>query len=210
MREARPEKIQRQVECLQKLDDSWGACYTGYRLIKYNGRNQTSCENKSGYCYIDALMRTLFMGSGSNLLLRKRVVDEINGYDESFVRNQDIEFLVRVLEKYKLAYVDEVLLTIYQDSDRISDKNFETLDLYTMHYLECFMPRIYKLEKEDRVRVLSVISLERCRIAFYKKKYIVGLKILKENNVPLLYIFRYVRYLLRRFITKQSYGFNGL
>ena len=49
-----------------------------------------SSEKRSGKCFVDALMRTMFMGSGSNLFLKKSVVDEINGYDESFVRNQDI------------------------------------------------------------------------------------------------------------------------
>ena len=26
-------KIKKQVECLEALDDSWGACYTAYRLV---------------------------------------------------------------------------------------------------------------------------------------------------------------------------------
>ena len=79
----------------------------------------------------------MFMGSGSNLFLRKKVVDEIGGYDESFQRNQDIEFLVRVLENYKLAYVDEVLLTIYQEGNRIN-RSFEQIDKYAKYYLEVF------------------------------------------------------------------------
>ncbi len=130
-------KIQKQVECLEKLDESWGACYTAYKLIKEYGSNQISTENRSGDCYVDALMRTMFMGSGSNLFLRKKVVDEIGGYDESFQRNQDIEFLVRVLENYKLAYVDEVLLTIYQEGNRVS-RSFEQIDKYAKYYLEVF------------------------------------------------------------------------
>lgn len=85
-------------------------------------------------------MRTMFMGSGSNLFLRKKVVDEIGGYDESFQRNQDIEFLVRVLENYKLAYVDEVLLTIYQEGNRVS-RSFEQIDKYAKYYLEVFQDK---------------------------------------------------------------------
>ncbi len=202
-------KIQKQVDCLEKLDNSWGACYTGYKLIKEHGGNQVSSEKRSGNCYIDALMRTMFMGSGSNLFLRKSVVDEIGGYDESFQRNQDIEFLVRVLEHYKLAYVDESLLTIYQEGERAS-RSFEKIDEYTKHYLNVFQNRINALAESDRQRVVAVISLERCRVAFYKKKYKAGLKILSENKVEFKYIIRYIKYILYRLITHKSYGFNGL
>ena len=45
-------KIQKQVECLEKLDESWGACYTAYKLIKEYGSNQISTENRSGDCYV--------------------------------------------------------------------------------------------------------------------------------------------------------------
>lgn len=202
-------KIQKQVECLEKLDESWGACYTAYKLIKEYGSNQISTENRSGDCYVDALMRTMFMGSGSNLFLRKKVVDEIGGYDESFQRNQDIEFLVRVLENYKLAYVDEVLLTIYQEGNRVS-RSFEQIDKYAKYYLEVFQDKINALNKSDRNRVIAVISLERCRVAFYKKKYKEGLKIILENNVKFKYIIRYIKYIIHRLITHESYGFNGL
>lgn len=202
-------KIQKQVNCLEKLDNSWGACYTGYELIKEHGENQISSEKRSGDCYIEALMRTMFMGSGSNLLLRKSVVDEIGGYDESFQRNQDIEFLVRVLEHYKLAYIDEVLLTIYQEGNRMN-RSFNQIDGYAKHYLDVFQDKINELNELDRRRVIAVISLERCRVAFYKREYKAGLKIISENNVQLKYIIRYIKYIIHRLITRESYGFNGL
>ena len=202
-------KIEKQVECLEKLDSSWGACYTGYRLIKEHGHDQISSEKRSGNVYIDALMRTMFMGSGSNLFLRKSVVDEIDGYDESFQRNQDIEFMARALEHYKLAYVDEILLTIYQEGNRV-ERPFEQIDGYARHYLEKFSERIDRLSKKDRERVISVISLERCRVAFYKREYIKGIEILKINKVPFKFIGRYIKYLINRVVRHESYGFNGL
>ena len=202
-------KIEKQVECLEHLDSSWGACYTGYRLFKEHGDWQISSENRNGDCYVAALMRTMFMGSGSNLFLRKSVVDEIGGYDETFIRNQDIEFLVRVLEKYKLAYVDEVLLTIYQEGQR-PNRSYEQLEKISEHYLSKFKKRIDALKPEDRERVYAVISLERCRGAFYKKKYWKGLKILKDNKVKLKYQIKYCKYLIHRILTHKSYGFDGL
>lgn len=203
-----PTKLQKQVECMETLDESWGACYTGYEVVKEHGDRQISSEKRSGDCYLNALMRTMFMGSGSNLFLRKSVVDEIGGYDESFQRNQDIEFMARALEHYKLAYIDEDLLTIYQVGNRIT-RSFEQLDDYAKHYLETFQEKIDALPNHEKERVIAVISLERCRVAFYKKHYIDGLRILKENNVGVKYWFKYTRYLINRILTGKSYGFDG-
>ena len=203
-----PLKIEKQVQCMESLNEKWGACYTGYKIKKPNGSIQISNEKRQGKRYVDALMRTLFMGSGSNLFIRKKIVDEINGYDESFNRNQDIEFLARILEKYKIAFVDDYLLLIYQDSDRTESKTFEQLESYTLHYLKVFQNRINKLNPKEKENVISVISLERCRIAFYKKKYKTGINILIENRVRVAVVFRYIKYLIDRKISNQSYGFN--
>lgn len=201
-------KIEKQVQCLESLDSSWGACYTGYEITGTNGYKQISRENRQGNCYCDALMRTFYMGSGSNLLLRKKVVDEVHGYDESFRRNQDIEFLARVTEKYKVAYVDEVLLNIHQDETR-AKITFEFSNEVTDYYLKKFESRINSLAPKDKERVLAVISLERSRVALIYHKYVTAFKILRKDKVKIRYVFRYLKYLLARRITHTSYGFSG-
>ena len=201
-------KIEKQVRCLENLDDTWGACYTGYQVIKKNGRKQFSSENRFGNCYVEALMRTMFMGSGSNLFLRKVIVDEIKGYDETFIRNQDIEFLVRVLSKCKIAFINENLLTIHQDGNRIT-RTFDELEGYTKHYLDKFINNINELPEKDKERVIAVISLERCRVAFYKQRYKDGIEIIKNNSVSWKYIYRYIKYIIYRTVTHKSYGFDG-
>lgn len=203
-----PARIAKQVECMEQLDDSWGACYTGYRLLKEHGDSQISSEKRSGDCYVAALMRTMFVCGGSNLFLRKAVMDEVNGFDETFIRNQDIEFLVRVTEKYKLAYVDEVLLTIYQEGVR-ANPTFAQLEKVAEHYLSKFQERIDRLAPKDKERVYAVITLERCRGAFCKGEYRKGFRLLKENKVKLKYQLKYCKYLLHRKLTGKAYGFDG-
>ena len=43
-----------------------------------------------------ALIGICFIQPGSNLMIRRSVV-EMNGFDETFIRNQDLEFLNRIL-----------------------------------------------------------------------------------------------------------------
>ena len=45
----------------------------------------------------------------SSLMLKRNCVIELNGFDESYTRHQDYEFLLRFLEKFKLGLVPEVL-----------------------------------------------------------------------------------------------------
>jgi len=94
---------------LESLDDSWGACYTGYVKYMANGKKQYSAEKNEGDLFLQALMRSLYIGSGSNLFFSRKAVEDIGLFDESFRRNQDLEYLARILKKYKMAYVDEVL-----------------------------------------------------------------------------------------------------
>ncbi len=206
--EIEPTKMEKQVECMERLNDEWGGCYTGYRLLRSDNSWQISSEKRSGDCYINALMRTMYIGGGSNLFLKKGAIDEIAGFDESFIRNQDIEFLVRFTHKYKLAYIDEILLTIHQDGVR-KKRTFHEIDSYARYYLERFRKNIDELSLEDRERVIAVISLERFRTAIYSKKIIEGFRILKNNRVKLKYILRYVCYVVNRIVTHKSYGFDG-
>lgn len=204
--EISPRKIQVQVECLEALDKSWGACYTAYHTLMQDGSIQKSTTNQSGDVYLRALMRVFYVGSGSNVLLRKKVVDEINGYDEDFLRNQDIEFMARAFENYKVAYVPEDLLTIHWEV-RAIHRPYEFVEGIATFYLEKMSSRINKLSPRDKHRVLAVIALDRARIALYYKQYKEIARILRENGVTLWEICQYVGYLVKRVITKKSYGF---
>lgn len=199
-------KIECQVSCLMKHDCSWGACYSAYHVLKQDGSIQKSSHHKEGDVYLQALMRTMFMGSGSNLLLRKSVVDQVRGYDESFVRNQDIEFMTRVFEKYKLAFVNEDLLEIHFEI-RQYNRPYSFYKGITQYYLTRFKSHIEELNKEEKKRVIEVISLEQARCALSFKKYREILYILSKNKVRITSIIKYLYYLIYRYKTNESFGF---
>lgn len=199
-------KIECQLACLSKLDSSWGACYCGYHVLKQNGTTQKSAHHKEGDVYLQALMRTMFMGSGSNLFLRKYVVDKVGGYDESFKRNQDIEFMARVFEKYKLAFVNEDLLEIHYEVRQFS-RPYSFYKEVTNFYLFKFKSKIDSLNPKQRKAVNEVISLEQARCALSYKQFKEVLAIIISNKVRVLSITKYIYYLIYRFITNKSFGF---
>ncbi|MDM5329839.1 glycosyltransferase family 2 protein [Neobacillus sp. CF12] len=201
-----PEKVSAQVKRLNSLDNSWGACYTNY-IRKKNGETIVwGAEKREGSLLSEELMRNLFVHAGSNLLIRKSVVDEINGFDENFERNQDIEFLSRILMRYKLAYADVIGLIVHVHNNKPNKKSFEEI---TFDYIQKFTPIINRLPESDKIKINKMINLQLFRhyiTTFGKRKKAIIQIIKRELTVGL--IIRYIFHLVNRKLTKKAFGFK--
>lgn len=202
-----PCKAEVQVKCLKEHDFSWGACYTKYKRIK-DGKIDTVCgESREGNLYFDELCRNLFIQAGSNLMVRREAFESIGGFNEKFQRNQDIEFAVRLLKRYKLAYVDEMGLIYHRYM--LSEKKKFDMEKITKYYLENFKEEISNLTIQDKKRFYNIINLQLFRYKIIVRKDIKsGLAMLFRREVTILNAIRYFFHLLRRKILKKSYGFR--
>lgn len=198
-------KISAQVKKMNTLDNSWGASYTSYIRMRNNKVIMRSGETREGSLLKEELMRNLFVHAGSNLMVRRNVVKELKGFDESFERNQDIEFLIRLLMKYKLSYVDEVGLIVNYD-DKVITWDFEEV---TQGYLNKFNPVITQMNKEDQKKIYQMINLQLLRhyltTSGKRKK---AIKLIQDREISISLSIRYIIHLGRRFIKKEAYGFN--
>lgn len=201
-----PEKMKAQVLCMEARDNSWGACYTRYYDIDLNGRVVMTCaEKREGKLLIEELKRNLFVHAGSNLMIRKSIVEEIGGFNERFIRNQDVEFLVRILKKYKLAYVPVWGLKVYKHNEKRST----SYDELTRNYLSAFQKEISSLDEKSRSEVLLFIDLQTLRNRLQSSGHqIDGIKMIFERKMPIRIVAKYCFHLLSRRITKTAYGFK--
>jgi glycosyltransferase involved in cell wall biosynthesis len=204
--EISPDRIKKLICRIKTTDDSFGAVYSSYHILMGNGKIQRSKTSDEGNVYLQALARTFYLGSGSNLLFKKSFVEKIGGYDESFKRNQDVEFMARLFSICKVVFVNEDLLTIHNEV-RDFKRDFCFFDGITSFYLTKMKTRIDDLPKKDKKRVLDIISLERSRVAFQYKENKIGRSYLK--NVSRTRVLKYFFYLVKRVLTKTSYGFKG-
>lgn len=202
-----PDKIKHQVKKMEELDLSWGACYTGYLKIGKSEFIQKSNETREGKLIVESLMRNLYVGSGSNLLFRKEVVDNVGGFDVSFKRNQDFEFLVRVCMKYKIAYVDRYDLKVHYEI-RENRMSFDDIVNIDNHFINTFQSIINSLPKKDRKRIYNMVALNRFQISIKKKCLWKGIECLAKYNVGPVIFLRYCFYLTSRLITRSSHGFK--
>jgi glycosyltransferase involved in cell wall biosynthesis len=202
-----PDRILNQVNKMEVLDDSWASCYTSYKKLNKSGKIQYGYETREGWLLTEALMRNLYIGSGSNLFLRKSVVEEIGGFDESFIRNQDLELLVRILGKYKLAYIDDCSLIVHYEI-RYEKRTYEQLKEIDKYYLNKFNCQINKLNEKDKEKVYTMITLDSFRNAFSSRNFAEGIGEIFIKKVNIITFIRYILYLINRIATNKSYGFK--
>lgn len=113
------ERLMKCFNAMEKAEESVAGVYTGCEFRRGGKVYHTISDVKSGNYLVETLACTFNLGTGSNLFIRKSVIDEINGFDSSFLRHQDYEFMVRIFEKYELVSIPEVLVV----------KNNENLNL---------------------------------------------------------------------------------
>lgn len=202
-----PNKIEEQVNCLEKLGTEYSCCYSAYDKLLADGVKYLSSESVAGDCYAYALSRSIYVGSGSNLLVRTSVAKQVGGYDISFKKNQDLEFLARVLKGYLLAYVDKPLFLVHYE---IRENNFSNEVLVTAEskFIETFKKEIDSLGKYKAKRIYRIIAIERFRICLGKGKSWQNFINCLKNGVGVITFTKYFIYLIKRVVTKKSYGFR--
>lgn len=196
-----PTKIENQIKRFFELTDDYGVCYSKYETRKNGLVTLTYKDNVEGSLLEYALMRNLFIAAGSNLLVKRHVIEEINGFDESFSRNQDLEFLVRILQIYKIAYDDNLGLIV---NAATSPRNVDFIDI-TNQFRKRFDYFINKLPASSIKKIDKVINLQIFRYYLINKKNIkLAFGHCHKSNIGAIEIIRYLLYLGKRVIRKSS------
>ncbi len=122
--EWRPTKLENQLAVLDRRSSEWVAAYCDFTIdvtgttgrfqqlvagVLARADDETTREGGDELVG-EILADTVHPGAGSTLLVRRDVAREVGGFDETLDRFQDPEFVLRILEAGKLAYVDEPLV----------------------------------------------------------------------------------------------------
>ena len=202
-----PDKIEKQIAKLIKMGDEYSCCYSSFEKVLENGAVYTSDEKVEGDCYGYALSRSIYLGSGSNLLVRTSIAKAIGGYDGSFKKNQDLEFFTRLLDGYKLAYVDEVLFRVHYEI-REAKMTYEKILYAENIYVNRFKNDFKKLGDKKERAIYRIIACERFRLSLGKGNTLANVWNMFKNRVGIVTLFRYFVYLMDRIVNKKSYGFK--
>lgn len=202
-----PIKVEAQVNRLEELDESWGACYCRYYRRTNDGKLVSrSTERREGYVSFHELCRNFWHGGGTGPMVRRSVFDAVGGFDESFFRNQDYEYMLKITKKYKLAFVNVFGQTNYVDSYREQKRTYEEIQ---KNFIDTFQVEIEQLDEKQKKKFYKMMTLQKFRHYLFDKKDIrLAMKMLKENNVSIFSAAQYTLYLVYRKVFKVSCGYN--
>jgi len=156
-----PRRLIRCVESLSECTDpTFAGVYTGCEITQNGKIIRRRTNIKSGNFITEALAAGFPLSSGSNLFIRSDVVRELDGFDTSFRRHQDYEFLVRFFRKYSLIAIPDILLV--KNEIGINRQNTEMFYKTKRNYLEKYEKDIKKLSNKDQkyIYVEHYLSLQ--------------------------------------------------
>lgn len=168
-------------ECCRELDQcgsSVAGVYTGCEFRRHGETYNIVRNVQSGNFLVDTLACTFMFCTGSNIFVRKSVIDELNGFDESFLRHQDYEFLARVFEKYELSAIQEVL--VIKNNENVNVPKTDKIIEIKKQYLTKFSPQINALTKEQKQKIYQSQYLAIAESGMRSKEYKVANSYYKE------------------------------
>ncbi len=142
-----PDRLKKCSVAMENAPESVAGVYTGCEFRRSGSTYFKYTDVKDGNFLVETLACKFMFCTGSNIFVRKSVVDELNGFDGAFLRHQDYEFLVRVFEKYSLIAIPE--LQVIKNNENLNLPNLEKQVAIKKQYLEKFKYIIDTLPEKD-------------------------------------------------------------
>lgn len=161
-----PDRIKICVDTIKNSD--YVACYTKSVLMT-DGKVKRINNVKDNPSSKDVLLNQNLLGTGSNVFVRKACVDALNGFDERFLRYQDVEFILRVLEYGKMKAVDTITVVKDVEDIRFMPRFLRLKDMQQL-FQNTFENQICKLKEDEKWAYYSVKYYDLILAAFESKK----------------------------------------
>lgn len=186
-----PEKIERQVKFLETQSSEIGATYCNSRLVfrtRFTGRVKTINTNyvAEGNLIKEYLENEIHFNT-SSLLFRRSVIEELNGFDESYKRHQDYELLLRYFRKWKIKCTSGPSLLLFDMlKDRGNVPNLDNLMAVKNKFLEQFKQDLTNWGLWNEINhnwwlICGIQAIDSKRFSLGKKLLIKALQFKKYN-----------------------------
>jgi len=147
-----PRKVELQLKMMQSLDQQiYGGVYCG-RVLLDRGAWLSSGNLKDGNLQYEILTQKISLNAGSTLMISKTALDDVGLFDEELVRHQELEFLLRFFEKYKIGVVTQELAKIYGHNIP-SGRKYEKAKLIYLKKIDKF---INKQKLSDQKHIFAI------------------------------------------------------
>lgn len=143
------DKLEQQVLSLES-NSIFSACFCDtiefFEGKEYHIINDIS---KTEFIMEDMLMDRIFFNT-SAVLFRRTVIEDLNGFDETFFRHQDYELYMRFFRKYKIIKSEKGLVYKYATPNVVTRSPGRSLQ-YMEYFLESFKEDIAKYPQHKKI-----------------------------------------------------------
>lgn len=164
-----PERLQKCYNLMEGAPTSVAGVYTGCEFRRRGKTYLKYTDVKYGNYLVSTLACTFMLCTGSNIFVRKSVVDELNGFDPMFLRQQDYEFMVRIFENYTFEAIPELL--VIKNNENYNLPNIEKVIAIRNQYLDKFKYIIDDLSQQDKKYIYHSNYINIAEIALAQNRY---------------------------------------
>ena len=173
-----PKRLEILVDALEN-NKQYNGAYTATILSKKGKIIGGSNAKKSGNLKKELLLNNFSFGTGSNMFFRAETIKEMDGFDEKFLRHQDIECMIRFFRNNEILGIDQPLVIKCQN-DRSNEPDFEKYKKVKEVYIKSFKEDVLKLDEKDQ-NAFYRINIEQLIANAIKNKKYKEVKVLKKE-----------------------------
>lgn len=166
-----PERVEKSVKILQN-NCSCDAVYCGVVLTNRSEISGVIFAEKE-LTQKDLLLNEMALGTGSNIFIKRKVIDTLKGFDEKFRRHQDLEFMLRLLDKFRVTNIDEIMIVKGTNGTNNIPK-YKEYKMAKDMFFEKFKKQINFLEEQDQRRFYNY---------HYSKLFISAIQSTDKSNI---------------------------
>lgn len=159
-----PYRVEKSVAALKKQPES-KAVFCDVIHVFGNGQCSIYSMTPENISVKGILMYEAAIGSGSNLFIEAKTIQTLEGFDISFVRHQDLEFTLRLVNICKPSIINEVL--VVKSSNGINNEP----DYYRM----CDVKQKYNEKFAGQISRLSEAEQKKYFLNCYTRLYYLAL-----------------------------------
>lgn len=176
------DKISKQVAYLEGKDSKVGACFCNTRCLTQIYPNGFDTQYTLEGNLIKELLLSKIICNTSAILFRRCVIEELDGFNESYARHQDFELLVRFFRKYIISCVPcKPLLILDWRGERTNNPKPDCLNKIENKFYHEFEEDLKRNSIWHDLHCLWMLNISRSY--FIQRRFMKGFKYLLCSTV---------------------------